>query len=455
MSERNFPPRLHWCRQDAGPRSKVWDGTVLAQSRELRKSHALWSVLFIVTVAVLAFGEAGCGSGVTTTSVSKVVTSSSTTATSVQRGVTGPDSWRMSGHDSERTSRSSAVGSSSGTLKWTYQTEDSETNGYIVASPVIDSDGTTYVAGMIGTTEGGTLYALAPDGTLKWSYKGHFDSSPVLGADGTIYIAGSLGGIFALGRDGKLKWSAHAGDISSQLVIAPDGTIYAAGSKLFAFNSKGTVKWSFDYSSGTTNGGAIPNVASPPALGPDGTVYVQAGPSLLAISPNGSLKWSHGFEADTQVALAVASDGTLYMGQTNGMLSAIDSSGHLKWTFAAGDPRLSVAIGGDGTIYAAGDKLYALTPSGKVKWSYVPKPGTEPGADSVTGPGEPCTDSDGTIYFVTRKPKDADVIALNSDGTLKWSRRMKGSNNYKSPSIGPNGGLYVSTELGKVYVFSK
>lgn len=406
-----------------------------------RKSRSSWSVLVVATVALLALGVAGCGSSATATSVPKGVVGSSTTATSVMEGVAGSAPWRMSGHDSEHTSRSPAVGSRSGALKWTYKTD-----GLIAASPVIDSDGTTFIVSRGDNPGTGTLYAFRPDGTLKWANKGEFASSPTLGPDGTIYVADSQGRLLALGRDGRPKWSDAGDDISSSLVVMSDGTIYGAGFNLVAFNSKGTLKWSYKPSRETTNG----EITSLLAVAPDGTIYAEANPLLLAINPNGSLKWSHRLEGeDSSIrTLAIASDGTIYMGEDNGKLYAIDSSGHLNWTFAARNVNVAAAIGRDGTIYVAGDKLYALTPSGKVKWSYVTGQGDEAGAE------QPCIDANGTTYFLTPEPHH-NLIALNSDGALKWSHKMQDYTEYTSPSIGPDGGLYVGSMDGGLYVFSK
>ena len=85
-----------------------------------RRSHVLSSILVVVTVAVLALGATGCGSGVTTTSAPKGVSGSSVTATSVPAGVTDAGSWRMSGRDPQHTSLMSRVPARSHKTNMTY-----------------------------------------------------------------------------------------------------------------------------------------------------------------------------------------------------------------------------------------------------------------------------------------------------------------------------------------------
>jgi outer membrane protein assembly factor BamB len=57
------------------------------------------------------------------------------------------------------------------------------------------------------SSEEGMLYALNPDGTLKWSYRlsGLSSDVPVIDRKGTIYVIAD--NLLALNPDGTLKWS--------------------------------------------------------------------------------------------------------------------------------------------------------------------------------------------------------------------------------------------------------
>ncbi|MCL4478847.1 MAG: PQQ-binding-like beta-propeller repeat protein [Deltaproteobacteria bacterium] len=90
----------------------------------------------------------------------------------------------------------SAVNTSTtiGGLKWSFTT-----SGPIISSPAIGADGTIYIGtGFLGNDMslivscdyGNTLYAINPNGTLKWTFATGCGiiSSPVIGSDGTIYV---------------------------------------------------------------------------------------------------------------------------------------------------------------------------------------------------------------------------------------------------------------------------
>ena len=76
------------------------------------------------------------------------------------------------------------------------------------ATPVIGTDGTVYAA-----SDDNKVYALNPDGTLKWSFLTTFDiySPLALGADGSIYAITAVNRLYALKPDGTLKWSYNIG----------------------------------------------------------------------------------------------------------------------------------------------------------------------------------------------------------------------------------------------------
>ena len=143
-------------------------------------------------------------------------------------------------------------------------------------------------------------------------------------------------------------------------------------------------------------------------------------------SSTGKLKWKFvtgGFVGSS----AVAADGTVYVGSTDGNLYALDHTGSPKWKvpngvqpdFEAADP----VIGPDGTVYfgSSDESLYAVDPGGKIKWSFA------------TGPGD-----DG-LYGVTSA--DRNLYAFNPDGSLRWTASINMSG--KVPAIGADGTIYI------------
>ncbi len=143
-----------------------------------------------------------------------------------------------------------------GTERWTFQI-DSLANAII--SPAVGSDGTIYAGfgdricmhgdGTSGICEYGYLYAINPDGTLKWKTQLNVTSTASVGADNTIYVGCAFGKLCAINEDGTLKWEFQTGaNIVSFPALGNDGTIYVGSTDhhLYALHSDGTVKWAFE-----------------------------------------------------------------------------------------------------------------------------------------------------------------------------------------------------------------
>jgi len=63
------------------------------------------------------------------------------------------------------------------------------------------------------------LYAISPDGTLKWSFEtgGSIYSSPAIGEDETVYFGSNDGCLYAISTDSKglanSPWSKFRGNL--------------------------------------------------------------------------------------------------------------------------------------------------------------------------------------------------------------------------------------------------
>jgi outer membrane protein assembly factor BamB len=345
-----------------------------------------------------------------------------------------------------------AINPSDGTLKWVFPTKS-----VFTSSPAIGSDGTIYVGGTdldryifkcpstcdyspvpedcipAWSFEArlSTLYAIKPDGTLKWSIKlngtmgdaaeNYFPaSSPAIGSDGMIYV----------GTDGDILLDRL--DSCNKLSEIPASNAdpnYPVNGHLYAINPNGTKKWDF-----RTLGG----VDSSPAIGSDGTIYV------------GSDGIHLGYGTDRTGVISLNP-------QTQGFVYAIYPYGNLKWLFdALGDVDCSPALGTDGTIYVGSDNnhVYALNPAdGKIKTIVNPdgsiiRQWIFPTRGNVNS--SPALGSDGTIYVGSNSKFDDDLYAINPDGTEKWRFDTENFVN-SSPTIGPDGTIYVGSNDGYLY----
>jgi outer membrane protein assembly factor BamB len=319
--------------------------------------------------------------------------------------------------------------------KWRFQLAAGE-EIYMYSSPAIGPDGTIYV----GSSDS-SLYAVNPDGTLKWSFPtaDEVRSSPSIAADGTVYFGSEDSYLYALNPDGTLKWRYETGkNVGSSPSIAADGTVYFGSDDhfLYALNPDSTLKWRYQ------TGG---DVDASPAVGSDGTIYAGSDDDhLYALNPDGTLKWRYDVNGNVRSSPAIAADGTVYVGSYDNKvysLRALNPDGTLKWGYPAGfRVRSSPAIASDGTVYIGSDynSLHALNPDGTLKWRYQ----TGSNVDA-----SPAIASDGTVYFGSN---DDCIYALNPDSTLKW-RYETGADVESSPTIGEDGTVYFTSGDGYLY----
>jgi outer membrane protein assembly factor BamB len=339
-------------------------------------------------------------------------------------------SWPMQSHDVYHTGRSPySTANNLGVEIWNYLT-----NSW-TSSPVIDKDGTIYIG-----ADG--IYAIYPNGTLKWEYITCYviKSAPVIDENGTIYfgtIYGTPNYFYAVYPNGTLKWKFVSGSVFSSPVITHDGAIIFTDSddrRIVALYPNGTEKWEFH-----TN----MSIYSSPAIGVDGTIFCGSHDhNVYALYPNnGTLKWQFTTENWVHGSPTIGSDGTVYIGSDDGYLYALyPNNGSMKWRCNIGECDASPALDKNGTLYVGvwEKEFYAIYPNGTIKWSF------NPGA-KIWGSSAAISD-DGTIYFGTCDLESSwgiEIIALNSDGTVKWRNRL--NTVFSSPAIGKDGTVYIGS----------
>jgi outer membrane protein assembly factor BamB len=286
-------------------------------------------------------------------------------------------------------------------------------------SPVIGADDVIY----LGLDN--AFLAVAPNGVVLWRYEAgtRFTSSAAITAGGNLYVGNDNGLLYAFNRAGTLLWTYPLGGwTTSAPAIGSDGTIYVGSSdyKMRALTPQGGLLWEF------TAGHWI---QSSPALGADGTIYFgSADQTLYALNRSGGLKWSFQAAASIDSAPAIGPDGTVYVGDIQGVIHALDpATGAQKWQLTANGMLAvdSLAVAPDGTVYFAiydrdagngfdeDTRLYALRPTGAVKWYY-----TFP--DNPQAP--PVVTANGRILIAADNGR---LYLLDPDGQLIWSHRLE------------------------------
>lgn len=278
-----------------------------------------------------------------------------------------------------------------GTLKWSYATGD-----IIFSSPAVAHDGTVYIG-----SDDDHLYAMTPnEGKPRWivqlgacpqrvgigpeASRCDVDAGPTIGPDGVIYTGGD--GIYAINPDGTLRWHfVTNGHVSSAPALLPDGTVVAGSqdNTLYAIAPNGQKRWDF-------RAGA--DIEPAPAIGDDGTIYVGSDDhKLYAIGPDGVLRWAFTTGADVRSSVAIG-NGIIYVGSFDAQLYAVHLDGTLAWSFRAGDRIVSsplVDAAGAVLFGSQDDRLYCLEPDGHLRWS------VELGGDIDSSP---TLAADGTIF---------------------------------------------------------
>lgn len=270
----------------------------------------------------------------------------------------------------------------------------------------------------------------AANGRVNWRFRmdGPYSQvTPAVAADGTIYSVDAFFHLYAVAPDGGLKWVVRgAGD--KGVDVGPDGTIYTASEDAIkAFNPDGSAKWTF-----VQNPRAF--ICLDVAVGPDGNIYSVAteGLGVFSLTPGGQLRWAvpEGYArlivdyADILFGQNGSSQ-QLYFGANNHM-RALRLDGAPVFTLSPGS--FQPAIGPDGSVHSA---LAAYSPNGSLLWNFVsPYPYNTFSRPDV-GP-------DGTHYLTQNMIR---LFALGANGSQRWQVTLPAS--YGSPAIDPGNTMLV------------
>jgi len=278
-----------------------------------------------------------------------------------------------------------------GAMKWSYATGD-----IVFGSPAVAHDGTIYIG-----SDDDHLYAVtASSAKPRWIFqigacpqrigigpeasRCDVDAGPTVGPDGVVYTGGD--GIYAINPDGTLRWRfATGGHVASAPAVLSDGTVVAGSQDdlVYGIGPDGAKRWDF------RTGG---DVDAAPAVGDDGTIYVGSDDrKLYALGADGSLRWAFTTGGDVRASVAIG-NGMVYVGSFDAQLYAVRLDGTLAWTFRSGDRIISSAlVDAKGAILfgSQDDRVYALEPEGRLRWS------VELGGDVDSSP---ILAADGTIF---------------------------------------------------------
>jgi outer membrane protein assembly factor BamB len=319
----------------------------------------------------------------------------------------------------------------------------------------IGPEGTIYVGSKT------KLFAINPDGTIKWETSMSYPSHITIGDNGFLRVGTgncSNDKMYMVDAEtGAVIWSYDLSVYSAcghyPSTLADDGTvIFGIGGYstryIFALNSDGSEKWKIAFGD---------NVETLPSITHDGN-YIIAGNNLNLLykvdintggivasttPPGGKYIYGH---------IAIADNGDLYMtSATYGTpyIYKYNSNLVLQWKKSVGSYHYVVppSLGTDGLIYTGGtttNKLFAFDANGDVQWDYVLD-----GDFSLS----PVIDNTGIIYLVTKNYLYA-IKSYIDHAELKWRFPADGNLNnqgYPQPAIAEDGTIYLLTRDGKLY----
>ncbi|MFC2085538.1 PQQ-binding-like beta-propeller repeat protein, partial [Bacteroidota bacterium] len=270
-----------------------------------------------------------------------------------------------------------------GELKWHLPSITSLT------PPIVSSDGIIYFSSIK------SLFAVNPDGTVKWEYKyGESTFMDIIGInigiDGKIYFINSNRELNALDENGNLVWQFQDSRIyysdRNSIVFSPDGkTIYCIGKNiaLIAIDLENSlIKWSF----GKINKRKYQH---PPVVDSQGNIYINAVvdsingglATVFSLYPNGEIRWAlEEGEIFYAYQPTIDRDGNIYFALDT--LYSVDYSGNLNWTISLGyNLGNNLVCDVSDIIYVCLDAIellaYAVDKKGNIKWelnypAYVP-----------------------------------------------------------------------------------
>lgn len=371
-----------------------------------------------------------------------------------------------------------------------------EADGQIISTPGFGQDGTIYFG-----TQNASLYAVDPDGNLKWKWKYDgwgpqaFESSCAIGEDGTIYVADDIAipnYFFALSPEGEKKWvyETHVvyGAMDASPVLLSDGTIFAGAhgfsgwvgllGQLVALAPDGTVLDGFPLYTGAI-------YASPVAVDDVVVVGEIAGYErynrVFAVNKNAYILWETELYDSNATSKwfslsspAIDCNNNIFIIQnvedffpetgpptaTSEIFQLASLTGEKlfemeisKQSIVVGSPVIDAAEFGANVIVATENAhLISLNPyadGAKLNYDLVL-------GESSEATGTPVIGDNGMLYHAVNRISDAnqiDVFEINTDGTINDAFIVTILNDQVSSSLtmDNNGVIYFGTKEGKLY----
>ncbi|MCK6543339.1 PQQ-binding-like beta-propeller repeat protein [bacterium] len=289
------------------------------------------------------------------------------------------------------------------TVKWKFEIGGPGT----AAPPVIGDDGTIYlVAEKPGQADNGGyrdvgLFAINPNGTQKWYFSRPDSTLPggaimhgrsvALADDGTIYLTLFDRIIYALRKDGSIKWSKRKNAPAGPAVDVSHRA-YFGSDTIWCYSGSGKLQWQYipdEYI------GYCTKIVLTPTM-----VICGFSDGILALSYTGKKKWFYPVDFFSPLHFSMVSDEeeNIYFKTSSNNLRSIDRNGVLRWVGSVNNigGMSDLALRGQYLYFGAFTSMFRLdkdTGTDPVTFGYVPL------ARYISENTAPLIDDAGTLYM--------------------------------------------------------
>jgi hypothetical protein len=327
------------------------------------------------------------------------------------------------------------------------------------STPVIDENGNIYICGSNNTDYLGKLYCFNPDLSTKWIFDPSGADSgtayvvPAIGSDGTIFFTSTMDNIteisslFAINPDGTLKWRVDnlIGSTNNISLILDNNENCCFGTGagwIYVVNSTGTIISSRYYDGYNFNGWncSLDYITQ--------HLFIGTGNKIVCYSiENNNTVWETDFGSYVGNSNPAIYNDHIFVPTASGYLLKINKS---TGTIVASSEQYSnmdgcsALIDGNGNVYIGGSsnliKFNANTMA--TIWVY---------SDSGYFTS-PLMDNNNNIYVFNQITKVFTCIDQNNNiiWTKDISEYITGFQNYSSPGINKTNVIYLGTYLGLI-----
>jgi len=378
---------------------------------------------------------------------------------------------------------------SNGSIKWTFSLPQPDSNNiqsyFNGSTPTIGLDGTIYFGivtdngggyGLKGPVGSTSVYAINPDGTLKWVRNNivpfNAPQPPLNNGSNSVSITASL----VIGSDNNLYFGCSA---SSSLTPQQSSSLFSLDSKT------GTTNWEYPLSY-APNSLTISTIYDSVAIDNNNNIYFICQKNvynnnlvyLISLTSNGNFRYicdlnngntnnivSYGrpvlsVDNSNVYAISIYNRNSLLLYSINAqtgsssLIQSISVNNYFNLTNSmARDNQNNLYFSTTDLTYNG--VLYSVNNNGSINWTYTIN---APSNSYVLIDCTPAISSDGTIYFGVlisdfNTIYDYHMYALNNNGTLKWSKLLS-TNAYifsTSPSINLQGNLIMTVLTGNYH----